>query len=324
MKIIFVYAFSPNDPQIQSPYSITKNLYHYLSERADVEYHQWDSIKQLEDNSDAILLGHPHYDTRTIVQQAFRKNKRFLAKCLIHPFHHGRVGDNMPFDDLARKADKIFSICGPYWYDTIANTPFAHWGPKITRLDMAVDCNHFPYLKTKFNDPPNRKLVYIGSSMPQKNLRFMVELMHKMPDVQLHWYGGSGDHALAKLPNVKTVGWITLNRAAAQKIVNECDIFINTSISDANPTTLLEARAWGLITACTKESGYYNDPFFTELQLGDLQSTIDTIRKLLNTDSDILLKRSIESRHEIESKYNWERFCKTVWDELQCLYTQKK
>jgi glycosyltransferase involved in cell wall biosynthesis len=323
MTVHFVYAFDPDSGQIQSPYCITKNLYYYLKQRTDVAYYLWDSQKSIPAKPDDIILGHPHYDKRTVMHKVF-KGTKCRVRCTIHPFHHKRTGDNMPFDYMARQADKIFSICGPYWYDTIGNTPFAHWKPKMVRLDMAVDCKHFPYLRAKsgefaFNPPGRRRLTYVGSSMPQKNLQYMVALMQRMRDVELHWYGGSGDHALAKLPNVRTVGWVTLNRKTAEKIVKNCDIFINTSISDANPTTLLEARAWGLTTACTKQSGYYNDPFFTELYLDDLNRTESVIRKLLAEPTETLLARAEQSRTEIEKRYTWDRFCSSIWSELQKL-----
>lgn len=324
MRLHFVYAFSPDSPQLQSPYCITRNLYRYLQPKCDLIYHLWDAHKTIGLLPDDILIGHPHYDPDTTMQRVFRQNLRCKARCLIHPFHHRRVGDNWPFDFMAREADKIFSICGPYWYDTIESTQFAHWKPKMVRLDMAVDTAHFPFLRQEagpmsFNPPGHRKLVYIGSSMPQKNLGYMVQLMSKMPDIKLHWYGGSSDHPLARLPNVSVVGWVTLDRAIAEGIIENYDIMINTSISDANPTTLLEARAWGLITACTKESGYYNDPFFTELFLEDLNASVAAIRGLLEAPTHALYQRAVASRAEIESKYNWSNFCETVWSNLVSL-----
>lgn len=324
MRLHFVYAFSPQSPQLQSPYCITRNLYNYLSKRAEVIYHLWDAAKTIELEPNDILLGHPNYPEHTPMQRVFREKRTCKARCLIHPLHTKRVGDNMPFDFMAREADKIFSICGPYWYDTIGDTPFAHWKPKIVRLDMAVDANQFPFLRQEtgplaFNPPGQRKLVFVGSAMPQKNLGYMTQLMTKMPDVRLKWYGGDGAHPLAKLPNVDVVGWVTLDAATAQGIIADHDIMINTSHSDANPTTLLETRAWGLITACTKESGYYNDPFFTELYLEDMDRTISVIRELLNAPSHDLYQRAVASRAEVESKYNWSNFCETVWSNLQAL-----
>lgn len=316
MKIHLVYAFEPGTDRLDSPFCITNNLHRYLSQRAEVIYDVWDAMKVPKADPEAIFIGHPHYEPTTIVQQAFRQDVKFKAKCSIHPFHHVRPEDNWPFDHIARKADKIFSICGPYWYDTADKTMFAHWKPKMIRLDMGINSEQFPFVKTKFNPIGQRKLVYIGSTMPQKNLAYMTRILSNMPDVKLKWYGGDGNHPLAKLPNVEAIGWVRLDEGMARQITNECDIFISTSLSDANPTTLLEARAWGLITACTPQSGYYNDEFFTELDLCDFDKTIKAIRGLLNEDEQVLLDRSKRSRTEIEAKYNWNNFCETVWQEL--------
>jgi len=320
MRVHFVYAGSPDDPRIQSPYSITHHLYYYMKARADVQYYTWDSHVDVDVEPDDIFIGHPHYDPSTTVQRFFASGKKCRLRCTIHPLHTVRVQDNMPFDHLTQAADKVFSICGPYWYDTIERTPFVHWKPKITRVDMAVDTNIYPYLKTHFNEVGHRRLVYIGSNMPQKNLGFMYEVMKRLPTVQLHWYGGDGESPLARLPNVKTVGWVVLDRTLAQTIVNECDIFINTSISDANPTTLLESTAWGLIPACTPQSGYYNDSMFTSLTLNSVDETVKIITDLLHVPSDVLRARSIVARKKIETHYTWDRFCSTIWDELQRCY----
>lgn len=319
MKIHFVYAFQPGTNRLDSPFCITNHLHAYFSKRAEVTYDVWDSHKTPKSDPEAIFIGHPHYDTSTIVQNVFRHDVEYKARCSIHPFHHQRKQDNMPFDHITAAADKVFSICGPYWYETIDKTDFAHWKPKMVRVDMAVDTSHFPYLRQKFNPVGKRKLVYIGSSMPQKNLAYMTEVMSSMPDVKLKWYGGDGGHPLARLPNVEVTGWVRLDKNTAQSIVNECDIFINTSISDANPTTLLEARAWGLITACTPQSGYYKDEFFTELPLNNMPGVCSRIRLLLQEDEEVLLDRARRSRQEIETKYTWERFCRTIWNELEAL-----
>ncbi len=315
MAIIFVYAGARDDHRIQSPYCITKNLYNYLKERTDVRYYRWDSTEDVDIGPDDILLGHPHYDPNTVVQKLF--NKPCKAKFLIHPLHHGRPNDNLPFDHLARKADVIFSICGPYWYQTLEQSPFAHWKPKITRLDMAVDGNIFPYMKDKFNAPKDRRLVYVGSAAPNKNLEYLVKIMKALPNTTLHWYGGDSNHRLAKLPNVKTVGWVVLDKAIGKEICDSCDIMVSLSDSDANPTSLLETTSWGLIAACTKESGYYNDPMFTELYLNNFSKTVKTINNLLGTDTNILKQRSLINREMIETKYTWDNFCSTVWNGLQ-------
>lgn len=321
-RIVFVYAGDPGNGEIRSPYSITRNLCAFLRTKAEVAYHEWTSSGPISLQPDDVFLGHPNYPEHTVTQWVFRHGN-CRAKCLIHPLHTAMVGDNMPFDAMARWADAIFSIMGPYWYDTLESTPFAHWKPKITRLDMAVDGQHFPYLRTRFKEPGQRRLLYVGSSTPHKNLEFMARLISSMPDVQLDWYGGSSDHQLARLPNVRTYGWLDLSRPTAQRLVDECDIFVNTSISDANPTTLLEAAAWGIIPLCTKESGYYsdqrNDHMFGGLYLEDLDKSIQSVRHWLTVDQETLLVRARANRALVESRYNWSVFCDRLWSRLQTL-----
>ncbi len=319
MRVTLVYAFTPDSPQIQSPYCITRNLHRFLSERCELSYYQWDQKIDLKPDPEAIFIGHPHYDHNTVVQKVFRNNIKFKARCTFHPFHHGDPAHNSPFNFMAKQADRIFSICGPYWYDTIDDTAFRFWKEKMVRLDMAVDGQVFPFVKKQFNPPGKRRLLYMGSSMPMKNVGHIANIMRVLKDVELHWYGGDGNHPLAKLPNVKTVGWIMMNRQIAEKIANDCDIMINVSTSDANPTTLLEARAWGLITACSKQSGYHNDQYFTNISASDPHEAARQLRPLLNMPSAELMARAKDSRKEIETRYSWDVFCNKIWEELKRL-----
>lgn len=323
MKVHFVYAYTPFDESIQAPHTITKHLYHYMLPRAEVIYDEWGTIKTPEGGEDTIFVGHPHYDVNTIVQSAFRNDVKFRKRCTIHPLHHGRPEDNLPFDELSRKADQIFSICGPYWYDTIDRSPFAHWKPKIVRLDMAVDVAHYPFVKHSFNPPGKRSLLYIGSCMPQKNLELMRQIMRKLPKVTLHWFGGSGDHPLAKEPNVRVTGWSRLDHAFATEAAKHCDIFINTSISDANPTTLLESAAWGFVPMATPQSGYWPIGKSTqpqllthELFLHDVNKCVDSIQRMLHAPENELRDISIANRRLVETYYTWDRFCTTFWNAL--------
>jgi glycosyltransferase involved in cell wall biosynthesis len=309
--IHFVYAGDPDSGAIHAPLCITNRLYYYLKARTEVKFWRWDATDDIPLGPSDILLGHPNHNPDTVIQKAFRKHCR--AKCLIFPLHTRRTTDNLPFDPLVRRADKVFSICGPYWYDTLPGTPFAHWQPKITRLDMAIDPIAYPYVKGEFTT--HRQLLYLGSATPNKNLPFLVAIMKAMPDITLHWYGGEGRHQLARLRNVRTTGWVSLDRARAEEITRNCDIMVSTSDSDANPTTLLEAIAWGLVTACTKESGYYNDPLFTELPLNNVPLAVKVLRGLLAIPD--LKERSLASRREIETKYTWDIFCEKVWDGIK-------
>lgn len=314
MSIVFVYAGDPNDPRESSPYTITRNLYRYFKARADVRYHDWAGCGPIEINDEDIFIGHPNYPENSITQWVFR-NADCRAKFLIHPLHHGDPQYNLPFDWMAKQADAVFSIMGPYWYDTLESSVFAHWKSKMIRLDMAVDSEAYPHVKRTFAPPGQRDFTYIGSNMPMKNTPYLAKIMRKLPERTMYWYGGDGEAELARLPNVKTVGWVDI-RQHMSEICEKADIFLNVSYSDANPTTLLEATSSGLIAACTKESGYYDDPMFTELYLNDLNATLKAIDELQHAPTEELMERSLRSRRRIETQYNWEQFCSKVWNRI--------
>jgi hypothetical protein len=319
MRIHFVYAGTPDEGRNCSPYTITKNLHRFLSQRAEVIYHHWDAHYDIDLQPDDILLGHPNYDPGTVVQRAFRSDKPCRAKCTIHPLHHGRPEDNMPFDEISRKATAIFSIMGKYWYDTLEQSSFAHWKPKITRLDMSVNADIYQYLKGDFNNVGSRGIVYVGSSMPQKNLGMLTQLASRMPDVKFEWYGGSSDHPLFRLPNTYVEGWQDLGQDKLRTICARNDIIISTSCSDANPTTIAEVGlASGLIPICTRESGYY-DSSVVSILLNDINGSIRILREWLNKPSGVLKEMSLRNRETCVRDYNWDVFCNTVWNRLSQL-----
>lgn len=316
MRIHFVYAGDPSDGRIQAPFSITRNVFNFLSARAEVVYHQWDATNDIDLRPTDILLGHPHYDINTVVQRTIRSGKPCAGKFLFHPFHHRRAEDNFPFDQLVSMADKLLAICGPYWTDTIGQTKFAHWAPKITRLDMAVDLAHFPFLRTKFNPVGQRNLVYVGSGMPQKNLNLMCSIMERLPHVKLFWYGAN-DHPLSRLQNVVPFGWTPLTFDMLSKIITSGDVFINTSVSDASPTALLEAASIGFPIACTRESGIYDQEMVRSLSLDDVNHNVFVISNLLSADENSLMRMAVDARKIIEKTHTWDRFNNRLWDAIQ-------
>lgn len=318
MKIHLVYANTPGENRIDSPFCVTNNLYNYLSKRAEIVYDVWTSTNIPNADPNAIFIGHPHYNENTIVQQVFRQNLNFKAKFSIHPFHYNHVEDNWPFNHIVQKANKYFAICGPYWYDTIENTVFKNWKPKMVRLDMAVDGNIWKHKKTEFNNPGKRGVVYVGSSYSHKNLGYLYEIVKKMPDTNFRWYGGSSDTALARLPNMQVIGWCDFHD---QKILEEiykfADIFLNVSISDANPTTLLEfGLAGGLIPICTQTSGYWNSSSFINIS-HCLNEAVAVINDWLTKPSIELEELSRYNRTICEKEYTWDKFCSTIWKEIE-------
>lgn len=322
MNLHFVYAGHPKNTEKFAPFTITRNLFNFLSTKFDkIFYYDWcfgGKIRPV--GRDDIILGHPNYPLSTATRQLFKKPCR--AKFLIFPFHHSMPQVNFPFDDIVKQADKIFSITGPYWYDTIDKTKFAHWREKMVRVDMAINHKDFPHTKKSFNPPGKRTFYYLGSDIPEKGLDFLATVLAKSPMYTLHLYGNiDAAHPVARLPNTKNHGWVSTSPAWAKNLAKIADVFLSPGRSDANPTTLLEALCWGFPAACTQQSGYYSgergDNMFFGLTYGDPHTSVQTLHQLNAMDESDLVQHALEARKKVVERHNWQRFCDVVWTTLQ-------
>jgi len=316
--IHFVYAGDPNGNSINSPFTITQNLFQELkSTGLHVHYYDWCHTGPLHPvGPDDIIIGHPNYPPNTATRRLFRSSAT-PHKFLIFPIHHGIPSINLPFSDLVARARHVFGIMGPYWYDTLEHSQLAAWKDKITRLDMAIDSTSYPYCKQKWNQRGHRVFTYIGCDRPEKGLKHLYEIFSRVPHT-LHVYGNvDGANPLHKLPNVKLNGYTITSAKFGQDLCNMTDAFINTSISDANPTTLLEAGCWGLVVVCSPQSGYYGttNPFLS-LDIGNIQSCINQINYIQNADEHLLRSQSISQRTYIEVNLNWGYFRETIKHKL--------
>lgn len=320
-SIHFVYAGDPAGGEIRSPYCITTNVHRFLKQKCDeigwgLKYYNWTNIGPVDSAPDDIIIGHPNYGSNTVIQASFRESP-CKAKFTMHPIHTRMLEDNMPFAPLVAQANGFFGICGPFWYDTMQDTAFADWKPKMTRLDMAVDPAHFPFLKHQINPVSERRLLYIGSDTKHKNLAYLREIMSRLPARQLYWFGGHSQHPLAQLPNVEVTGNVVLAGETAQGICNATDLMINVSVSDANPTTLLETAAWGMPVACTAGSGYYNGQPFYSITENNPDQAAQEIRNILGASQEDLDTHRMANVELIKSHYNWANFCGTIWRVLE-------
>lgn len=319
--IHFVYAGSPQNNLSYAPYTITQNLYKFLASKDQVKYYDWCESNYHQVGPNDIIIGHPNYGHNTIIQRMFRECS-CKAKCLIHPLHHGLPEHNLPFDNLAKQANAIFSIMGEYWYDTLEQSPFAHWKPKITRVDMAIDISRFQHFKKSFNPPGQRNLLYIGRESPEKGTHILYEIVRRLPNLQFWWFGAmQAESPFKTLPNAHILGWADFTPQFMTDLSKKTDFFLNTSISDANPTTLLEAAAWGFPTFCTPQSGYYgdieHDNLFVGLKIDDIDYNLEVLNRYQYAPESDLIMRSNESRAVVARKYTWNNFCNTIWNRLE-------
>lgn len=312
--IHFVYSGDPlNDNAIVAPGTITNKLYRYLQKFREVKYYDLkDKTSNITVNPNDIIIGHPHPEEETAIKRLFRHN--CAGKYLLFPLHTKIPEINHFIHDVAQQADNLFVISGPYWTETIGTTEFKYLREKIIRLDNGLDLGSFPLKKNRFNSSGKRGLFVYGRSGEEKGTKLLFNLLQKFKcRVVIAGNYIEEDIALIKnRPDTSYLGNINLsNQKVVKHILENCDFFINMSVSDASPTTLLETMSLGLIPITTPQCGYYYSSFLL-LSLSDNEHNILTINNALNMDEEHLKLLQNKNLNIIEQNHNWDKFCEKV------------
>ena len=236
------------------------------------------------------------------------KNKEWSKVILLQPFttnllQVGFLIKVLPFCDL------FISICGKYWFDKIKNSKFKIWKKIIKRSDMGIDRKDYPFIKKKFNKKKNRKFLYIGNGVVEKNLSYLSKLAMITDSQKFSSIG-------AKVKGIKNYGYLDLREKDTLDIIKNYDFLILTSNYDANPTVILEALSFGLIPVVTNECGFSKMKGIINLDLKNFQKNIKMIKKLQNVNEE-KLKIIQKYRYKILNNSKWDIFCKKIFKHIE-------
>ena len=285
MTIHLVYPVNFN--RISAPWSIGNNLYNYLIKNFDVKIYQWTSYEKANPKKGDILIGHAHPNPFTCFRRSMRSNL-WQKKILMQPFNCDPYQVSYLYK-IIQDVDIFLAITGDYWIDNIKNTIFKQWKNKIKRLDLAIDLNHYPLIKKKFNKKNNRKFIYIGNDYRfnnyAKNLEYLKKIIY---DYHVKYFATIGNK---KIEGVKHYGWMDFKKKEALDVVAKYDFLITVSKFDANPVTILESMAWGLIPIVTKQCGYYRNKGIINVPLNNIGSTKKILERYNKISFKILNKK---------------------------------
>ncbi len=299
-----VHLIYPHGDAISAPDAIGSHLGTRLSERYHVVYHDLQEGGVIQPSADEVLLGHAWPSTAIFERNCRRSGwKRVI---LMQPYCHG---DNQDIfvERFIRCCDMFLAITGSFWFKDIPNSKFKHWLPKMIHLDLAVDRQDFPVLKSNFNLPGKRKFVYIGHNAPYKNTNYLAQIAHELPDIELGWIGVNQG-----LPGVKPLGRINFATPEGKALITQHDFMLTVGNADGNPTTILEAMAWGLIPVCTPQSGYANYPGIPNVPLGQPDRAAARLRELQNIPEANLRQMQQRNWEALDHHFNWDRFARQV------------
>ena len=310
MKTIhFIY---PHGNRISAPDSIGRNLGMRLEDRYQVLYYDLNSKVSIKPNPGDVLLGHPMPALWTCFRKSLRQPgwERVLA---MSPYNHDLFQVSF-YDSFIEKCDLYLAITGNYWFGSIDDSPYYYWAPKMRHLDLAVDRIDFPTIKTSFNSEGKRRFVYIGGNIWCKNTNYLSEIARRMPDTSFSWIGKVG---LRKIGGLNQLGYQDFSTAEGKRVVGSQDFMITVGNADANPTTILEAMAWGLIPVCTEQSGYTGYPGIVNIPLDDSQSAVEILGKLQTLPEGKLREMQQQNWLALDKHFNWDRFADQVIEAIE-------
>lgn len=311
-EILDVHLVYPCSPAIRAPCSVGWELSNRLRrEGHKVSVYDWAKGPiPIPTGSNSILIGHPHPDPHSTFKLGL-KQPGWRRRILLQPFNHGDGMQCAHLEPVLKQCDVYLAITGKYWIDSLADSLFGHWSDMIVRVDLAVQLDHFPKVKTSFNPVGKRKFLYIGQSGWPKNTSYLAEIAKACPDIDFGWIGQG-----RSIPYVQSLGWHDFGLKESLELISRYDFLIHTSASDANPTTILECMAWGLVPVCTPQSGYEGHPGIFNIPLNDVEGTCKMVRRLQMLEEEKLLDIQKMNRDNLVSKYSWDHFYQIVEKEI--------
>lgn len=295
----------------RAPTSITANVYQALSARFETRLYDVREHVLIPGGPEDVLIGHYLAGDASGVWQRSCREGRFALRVAMNPLHHHMAEVCGELDPYVPMVDRVFGIMGPYWYDTWRDSALAHWFPKIVPFDMAIDISAFPRVKRRFNPPGRRRFLYIGWAGAQKGTHLLSIL-----------FGLGARHRCVAIgpvmpvANVECRPRVRFTADYLTRLAEECDFLLVPGVSDANPTVVLEAMAWGFPVACTPQSGYYNIPEIVPLSITDMRRNLAVLDRLQDADERELLAGAEDARRLVAARYTWERFTQTLNEAL--------
>lgn len=304
---------------INSPYTITWHLGRYLrshvTERGyDFRYVNLDDCGDYTIGADDVVIGHTWYP-EGFITKAFEQPCR--ARFILQPYQHDIVGKNESWwiKALADKADHLFFVTGPYWWDTMSKGLYGDWKEKATRLDMAINPALHPLTKTRWNPPGKRSFLAIGADIPYKGLSMIADLA-RIGGLRLGYYGNAPYERFQHVPQMTHYGGRAFTPDVTAEITAEYDFFVSLAIGDACPTTLLETSCWGMLPFCNDQSGYWPNHPFMELRKDNMQFNLEQIDYIQRAPEYELRDRADKIRQHVIKRHGWDLFCDTIWEKL--------
>ncbi len=306
MTIERVHLVYPHGDRASAPDVIGRELGRHLGRDLEVVFHDWAGFELVPAAPEAAIVGHAHPVPGTTFRRSVRR-PGWGRRVLLQPFitkvpQVGYIAGVLPH------VDRFLAITGRHWERVLPDSAFASIAPVFTQLDLAVDASAFPMLVTKTRPCGSRRILAIGRDVAVKNLAYLEEIAARRPEWDFARIGPKGPAR----SGIVHLGEMDFRDPVAQSVLASFDVLVNVGRADANPTTVLEAMAWGLVPVCTPQSGYEGYEGIVNIPLDDPVLAVAELDRLQDMPDPELAELRTANRRRIEEHYTWERFAAVV------------
>jgi len=238
-------------------------------------------------------------------------------------------GGNLParFQQSPRLVQTIFSNS----FTNVAVSPYLlqllkDYGYKHTLIENSIELDNYPFrLRTQAN--PNIMWVRAFDKIyaPDMAIRVFRNVKELYEGATLTMVGPDKDGSMAKCKalaedlelkqSVRFTG--KLNKPDWIKIANEADVFLNTSMFDNLPVSILEAMALGMVIVSTNAGGipyFINDGQQALLNnVNDIEAMTDNVLNVLAGSANVAMLSS--NARKAAENYDWVKV-KSKWVSL--------
>lgn len=310
--------FIPWRKPVRAPHSISYCLLNEFKKYGNVKFYSLYENTICDLQKDDILIGVPAQDHSKMPWEKPDYNTVFIKTIQKYPDHKNLYVlipySNEPqylrwANEIIEKYGKNLNLAllgGKIWFDNWDQSLWKDYTIKRkVRLDMGIEAKNYPVVKNKFNPKGKRGFLYVGSSSWYKNTKQLEKIAEQMPGYNFGYVGGGPIKGWEKI-----VGFADLDEEFMSKVAERYDFFINVS-RDAQVTTVLEQACFGLIVACTPESGY-TCPSFVPLTTDDTHYNVETLKKLQKMEEADLFKIAKANREYVVKYHSWKQFSDTI------------
>ena len=318
---IYRYGFDfliPWQRPVRSPHCISYHLLHKFRSKYAVRFYNIYEHILPKIAPQVIFIGQPlakggfgevrpDTDDRESVSSKVIRSRNSSSNYLIMPYTHDPLYVSWVKDLLEDHKGGVIFVGGKIWERDWHKSPFKDVDIKRKiHVEMGIDPNDYPVVKKTFNPKGKRKYLYIGHTAWYKNTKELENIAINMPQYEFAHIGGGDIKGFKKLSD-----FASLTPEFMAKIASEYDIFINTSTGDAQATTILEQMCFGMVVACTPETGYDHDSLVF-LSTNDTSRNVKILSDLQEMDESDLLLIAKRNRENAIKFHSWDIFTQKI------------